>query len=316
MPKGFVYTFDQIEPHHFSQVGHHGRAMGEIYSLGLPIPKGFVVSVEAFEKFQRENNLDRKIKHLLNTVNFADPSSLRQVSILIKKYFTESNLPKNLVNEIYTNYKSLGKGFKDSRVNIRTSHTSHTQHKHQIFTDIEGETNLIEKIKECWAVNYDESHLLIGFGENSGHDFPSAVLVQKSIEPEKSGKIYTSDPYNLVKNRIFIKAMLGIMENKTNFISLPDLYEIDKMNLKIESKEISNQVKMKKNSGKLSDVSSNLRKKQKITDAEIVELAKLGKTVEKIYFFPQEIDWRIENKQIYLIRIKPLTETIPQDDVN
>lgn len=286
MPKGYVYTFDQIEPDHFHQVGHHGKAIGEIFGSKVPIPQGFVVSVEAFERFKRENNLDQKVKHLINTVNFGDPHSLRQVSAIIKKYFTQGNVPKDLVNEIYNNYKNLGSGFKDSRVSVRTSPTSHLQHMHHVFNDVEGETNLLEKIKECWAINYDESHLLVGFGTNTSRNFPSAVLIQKTVESEKSGKIYTSDPYNLVKNRIFIKAMIGKMESRTNFISFPDLYEIDKQNLKIESKEVSNQIKMYKGQKKMSEVPTKLRKKQKITDDEILELARLGKTVEKIYFFP------------------------------
>ena len=39
-----------------------------------------------------------------------------------------------------------------------------------------------------------------------------------------------------------------------------------------------------------------------ITDKEILELARLGKQLEKHYYFPQDIEWAIEKNTIYLVQ--------------
>lgn len=310
MPGNYVLTIDEIDDDHLPIVGHFSSRLGELAKNGIPIPAGFVININAYEKFKKENNLDIKAKHLINTINFSDPHSVRQVSEIIKKHFTTSHFPTDIASEIYYHYKKLGNTLKDSRIIMSTSPVSHHTKRTHFFENIKGESNLIEKIKECWALNYDEERLLIGFTNSSSHS--SAILVHKLIDPDTSGKIYTSDPFENIKNQIVITAMYGHLETRTNFVSMPDIYKVEKRSSEVVSKEISNQLKMtseKNHMRKITEVSKKLRSKQKISDKLISELAELGKKVEKIYFFPQEIDWSTQDNQIYLTHIKPITHT-------
>lgn len=310
MPGNYVLTLNEIDSDHSSRVGVLGEKLGQLTNHGIPVPPGFVINSNAFEKFKEENNLDTKTKHLINTINFSDPHSVGQVSGIIKKHFLDSHFPKDIANEIYLQYKKLGSVLKDSETIIRLSPASHHSRRTNFFKNVKGETNLMEKIKECWATNFDEDRLLIGFTNSSNHS--SAILVHKLINPESSGKIYTSNPFENVKNQIVVTAMYGHHESRTNFVSMPDVYIVSKKSNEIETKEISNQLKKtieKNNLRKLTEVPSGLRKKQKISDKQIQDMADLGKKVENIYFFPQEIDWSIQDNQIYLTHIKPITHT-------
>ena len=46
---------------------------------------------------------------------------------------------------------------------------------------------------------------------------------------------------------------------------------------------------------------------QKITDDDIIQLAKLGKQIEDHYQFPQDIEWAKEDNKIYIVQTRPVT---------
>lgn len=308
MPGNYVLAINEIEKDHLPMVGHFSVGLSELIKNGIPIPRGFVVNVSAYEKFKSENNLDIKTNHLINTIDFGDSNSVKQISAVIKKHFIDSHFPKDVASEIYSSYKKLGGVLRESKISMSVSPVMSHSKKTHFFENIKGETNLMEKIKECWAANFDENYLLVGFTNNSSHS--SAILIQKLVDPDVSGKIFTSNPFENVKNSMVVTAMYGFYEARANLISMPDIYTVNKSSIAIESKEISNQLKMTKEKHhlrKLVAVSQRLRNKQKITDKEILELAEIGKKIEKIYFFPQEIDWSLQKKQIYLTHIRPIT---------
>ncbi|NIQ10332.1 MAG: phosphoenolpyruvate synthase, partial [Gammaproteobacteria bacterium] len=45
----------------------------------------------------------------------------------------------------------------------------------------------------------------------------------------------------------------------------------------------------------------------KISDDDIIHLAKLGKQIEDHYQFPQDIEWAIEDNQVFIVQTRPVT---------
>ena len=49
------------------------------------------------------------------------------------------------------------------------------------------------------------------------------------------------------------------------------------------------------------------REKQKLTDKQILKLAKICLEIEKHYKKPQDIEWGIEKNKIYILQARPIT---------
>ena len=61
-------------------VGGKGANLGEMYSLGIPVPNGFVVTAKTYFDFIDTNSLKPQIKNILDSANVDHPDELLTAS--------------------------------------------------------------------------------------------------------------------------------------------------------------------------------------------------------------------------------------------
>src|SRR3989344_9562840 len=108
MPLRNIAWFDEVDKEDILLVGGKGANLGEMTKADFPVPHGFIVTAQAYYRFLKENNLEKKIKNLINTLNFDNPHSLKQVSELIRKEIVTGEISDELKMDIYNAYKRLG----------------------------------------------------------------------------------------------------------------------------------------------------------------------------------------------------------------
>lgn len=163
--------------------GRKAVTLHEIIGLGINVPAGFVVTTSAFSQFLKKSNLNSKIQDLLSTVNFERVDSLMQVSTHIKTLVIRSALSEELISQISNEYKKLGGIFKDADVTIGKNKTN-----------AKGIESVITNIKRIWASQFDPKHLLQNYNTGkTGISDGTPIIIQKSINSGKSGKIFISD---------------------------------------------------------------------------------------------------------------------------
>ena len=316
-----VVWFSEVDKEDVGLVGGKGANLGEMTKAKFPVPPGFIVTAEAYFQFLKENNLITKIKHLLGTTNFEKPESLMQVSSHIKKHIVEGHMSLELAKEIYACYKRLGGVFKNALVAVRSSATAEDlptasfAGQQETFLNVQGEANLILKIKEGWASLFEPRAIFYRHEQKFDHfRIGIALVIQKMIESEKSGVMFTVDPVTNDRTKIVIEAILGLGEYIVQGKVTPDHYEVLKSDLSMKNKYIAEQKTMYKKVGsknKEVKLSKKDCSRQKITDREIKTLAEIGKKLEHHYYFPQDIEWAIEKNKIYIVQTRAVT-TIDQ----
>lgn len=312
-----IVQLSDVDKDDISYVGGKGANLGEMIQAGFPVPKGFVVTSNAYFQFIKENNLTSRIKHLINSANFEKPDSLTQVSKYIKKQIIEGKMNEKLIKEIFRNYQSLGGVLKEALVAVRSSATAEDlpgasfAGQQETFLNVLGEANLLIRIKEAWASLFNARAIFYRHQQHFDHfRVGIAVPVQKMVESEKSGVMFTIDPVTNDKSKITIEAVLGLGEMIVQGTVTPDHYEVKKSDFTLTQKSISYQnVMLKKSGGKNKEIklSKRVGSKQKISLKEITEIAKLGKKLENHYYFPQDVEWAIEKNKIYLVQTRPIT---------
>ncbi|MEK7551555.1 MAG: phosphoenolpyruvate synthase [Patescibacteria group bacterium] len=310
-----IVWFNQIDKEDVSLVGGKGANLGEITKAGFNVPEGFVLSSHAYYDFIRENNLAIKIKHLISSTNFDNQSSLNQVSKHIKDLIFKGKMSKELIDEILTAYQKLG----EPLVAVRSSATAEDlanasfAGQQESFLNVKGDAVLIEKIKEGWASLFGARANFYRHQQKFDHVKTGiALVIQKMIESEQSGVMFTIDPITNDKNTVIIEAVLGLGEMIVQGEVNPDHYEVDKNDLTIKNKKISHQDHLLQKSGtsnKKVKLSKKMADKQKISDALIKGLALVGRKIEKHYYFPQDIEWAIEKGNIYIVQTRAVTTT-------
>ncbi|MCL5666918.1 MAG: hypothetical protein M1383_04065 [Patescibacteria group bacterium] len=137
-----------------------------------------------------------------------------------------------------------------------------------------------------------------------------AVVVQKMVQSEVSGICFTAHPVTKDYNQMVIEAGFGLGEAIVGGMVTPDTYVIHKDNFSILDINVSEQsfaiVKTSKGNirKKLSKAAGG---KQKLAGRQIVELAKICKSIEQHYGCPQDIEWAMEKGKFYITQSRPIT---------
>lgn len=314
-----VAWFSDVDKDDVSIVGGKGANLGEMTQAKFPVPPGFIVTANAYYKFIKDNNLETKIKHLVNTVNFEKQDSIVQVSNHIKKEIMHGEVSDELKKDVFKAYKALGGVFKDALVAVRSSATAEDlatasfAGQQETYLNIKGEANLMHSIREGWASLFEPRAMFYRHEQHFDHlKVGIALVVQKMIESEKSGIMFTIDPVTNDKTKIVIEAIYGLGEYIVQGKVTPDHYEISKEERKVLVKQTAEQkVKYVLKGGKNKEVKLSKKEgsKQKISEKEILTLSELGRKLEKHYYFPQDIEWAIEKGNIYIVQTRAVTTT-------
>jgi len=282
----------------------------------FPVPFGFAITVEAYDRFLEENSLAAKINAMVATIDVEDSKQLESVAKNISRLITTANIPDDVVKAIDKSYKKLSGRFS-ALVAVRSSATAEDlpgasfAGQQATFLNIKGENSLIQAVRNCFASLFTPRAIYYRQHNNINTQTTKiSVIVQKMIQSNVSGVMFTLDPVTNAKDRIIIEAVWGLGELIVQGSVVPDRYVVQKETYAILSKQISDQsIALVKVGGENKEIKvpNYQRSLQKISDDEIVSLAKIADKLQKHYFYPQDSEWAIENGEVYIVQTRPIT---------
>jgi pyruvate,water dikinase len=333
----FVKWFSELSNKDIAIAGGKGASLAEMYNAKFPIPPGFVVTAQAYSYFIEKSGLIEKIKEKLTGLDMEDTERLESAAKEVREIISNSEMPVEMENEISEAYdildasKSLmetAKGtalaiLKNSKeypfVAVRSSATTEDladasfAGQQESFLNVKGKTELIRKVKECIAslftaraIYYREKK---GFGQDKAQ---LAVVVMKMIDSDKSGVIFSRNPITL-ENTIMIEAVWGLGEGIVSGRIKPDNYIVDGdvstfklMDTKISEKKVAI-TRSSSGENQIVKLTGERAKQQVLNNYEIKMLAIYSKQLEEHYKKPQDIEFAIEGKDIYIVQSRPIT---------
>ncbi|MBL7036567.1 phosphoenolpyruvate synthase [Candidatus Microgenomates bacterium] len=312
-----IVDFKNIDKGDLSLVGGKGANLGEMTKAKFPVPGGFAVTVPSYELFLKENEIAQKIYDILKPVDVDDPAQLESASRRIQKIIISSKFPVSVHKELVNAYKKMSGRFKPALVAVRSSATAEDlpgmsfAGQQATFLNIKGENNLQVAVRECWASLFTPRAIYYRTQNKIPHEGVGiSVIVQKMVQSSVSGTMFSIDPVTNFKDRIVIEAVWGLGEMIVQGSVVPDRYVVQKETFSILSKEVNTQkIQLIKSNEKTleTDVPKKLRDKIKLTEEEVVKLAKLADGLQKHYYFPQDIEWAKEGKDLYIVQTRPVT---------
>jgi pyruvate,water dikinase len=318
LSKKAIVWFNEVGKKDVASVGGKGANLGELTNAQIPVPPGFIVTADAYYNFLEKTQIMNQIKKLLNSINPQDSKQLQQVAEEIQQIIIKSAVPDELVKQIYEAYEKLGNGL----VAVRSSATAEDlpdasfAGQQSTFLNVQGKENVVSSVKECWASLFNARAIFYRAEQKFDHfKVGIAVPVQRMVQSRASGVMFTLEPVTSDKRKIVIEAVYGLGEAIVSGEVTPDLFIIDKEDLRIISKTINKQEWQLIKNPKLDkdqlnvkvNIPQELQLAQKITDEEVLQLAVIGKNIERHYKFPQDIEWAKENGHIYITQARPVT---------
>lgn len=308
----FTKSFKHLSKNDVGIAGGKGASLGEMTQAGIPVPPGFVVLAPAFDRFLEETDIDVEIEAIFRKVKHSDVNSVEIASEKIRALILDAEMPKDLQKEIMGEFGKLKAPF----VAVRSSATAEDSSTTSWAGELESYLNttkktLLENVKKCWASLFTPRAIFYRFEKKLHKDKVSvAVVVQKMVQSEVSGIAFTVHPVTKDYDQMVIESGFGLGEAIVGGMITPDTYIVHKHNFSILDINISEQNIMivKSNKGNIQkSISKAKGSKQKISGSYIVKLAKLCRDIEKHYKKPQDIEWALEKKKLYVVQSRPIT---------
>jgi len=309
-----ILWLEEIRKEDIISVGGKGASLGEMASIGLPVPKAFVVTAQAFRRFLVETGLEKKIFSSFENLDVEDNVALEKAADNAKTLVMKAKMPAAIRDDIKKSYKKMG---DELIVAVRSSATAEDlpdasfAGQQETFLNIKGEAALVSSVQKCWASLYGARAIYYrakqGFDDNTVN---IAVVVQQLVHSEKAGVMFTSHPITGEPETI-IEGSWGLGEAVVSGTVSPDKYVFDQRKELVTDTYIANKkveiIADGDHGTKIAEVSKDRQDAQVLSVGEVAKLAMYGKIAENHYGIPQDVEWGVVAGTIYILQSRPIT---------
>jgi pyruvate,water dikinase len=251
--------------------GGKGGSLATMVQHGLPVPPGFVITSAAFLAEVDE----ARLRSLCISANMAGA----------REIVAAASPPARLIAD---HYAAIG-----GPVAVRSSACAEDSKgasyagQQDTYLNVDGLQAVLTKIVECWLSFFADRAVFYRSEKGSLDDLGIAVIVQKMVDSNKSGVLFTVDPVQGRKDRMVVEAAFGLGENVVDGRQTPDHYVLDNKGMLKRSRVVGKQV---------------------LDQIELKQLADLGRKLETIYGCPQDIEWAFDQHgDLSVLQSRPIT---------
>ena len=302
-------------------LGGKFSSLAEMTAAGFAVPGGFGITTAAWAAFTGHNDLAYEFREATANLDTSDLAAVEAVSARIAARIDAAPLPPEIEAAIAEAYAELERrmGTTDLPVAVRSSGVSEDLEgasfagQYDTYLWITGTAALLEHVKRCWAGIYGPQVLSYkpqgAAIENAG----MCVGVQAMVAARAAGVMFTLDPVNGDRSKIVVEACWGLGEGVVSGDVTPDRFRVDKVTLELLSSEASPKLQehaFDAASGKvvLRDVPEERREVLCLSEANVAELATLGKKIEKHRKAPCDIEWAVDDAdRVHVLQVRPET---------
>ncbi len=324
--KKYVLWFDECDIGDVPVVGGKCASLGELLKAEIPVPPGFAVTVNAYRRFLDEGGIRDEILSLLEEIDHEDIDSVEKASKSIRELIEKTPLGMELEDYIGEFYRLLSKfcNFPAVPAAVRSSATAEDlpgasfAGQQDTFLWIRGIDDVIAHILKCWSSLFTARAIAYRSRMGFPHDKVAiSVAVQKMVKAVTAGVMFTINPASGDPSSIVIDANWGFGESVVSGEATPDNFVVNKITLSIikrtiAEKEILYTLNHETHSVEKQEIPLERKNEQCLLDDEVVELAKIGKLIEKHYGKAMDVEWAIDKDlprsgQIMILQSRPET---------
>jgi phosphohistidine swiveling domain-containing protein len=277
-PEPIVRPLADVRASDLGIVGGKAANLGELVANGFPVPDGFVLATDAY--------------HAAADSAGVDPSRPEDAAERLRI----ADLPPVVVTAVLEAYRSLGGG----PVAVRSSATAEDlpgasfAGQQDTYLGVKGDEELLDAIRRCWASLWNER--AVAYRRNQGIDDEGvglAVVVQRMVDAAAAGVLFTADPVTGRRDRAVVDAVHGLGDAVVSGSVDPDHYATDPETGAVDERIIRGSAPA-------------------LTDAQVLDLATIGRQIEQALGSPQDIEFAFDaDRHLWILQARPITTLFP-----
>lgn len=275
----YILQFSQVDKTKIDIVGGKGANLGELAKIkGINVPDGFCITTNTFKK-------------IIKNIPSIDSNRIRESANNIRKSIEETPIPDDIRAEIAVMIDDKTAYAVRSSATAEDLPFASFAGQQDTYLNIVGKEEILKHVSKCWASLFTERAIIYRNQNGFDHSKVSlSVVIQKMVQSESSGIMFTADPITSNRKVLSIDASFGLGEAIVSGLVNTDVYKT--RDNKIIDKKISHS-------------------KQVLTDNQILHLEQIGRVIEKHFGNPQDIEWCLVGETFHIVQSRPITTLYP-----
>ncbi len=318
MSEKWLLWFEELGQEFNDQVGKKCANLGEMTKMGLRVPPGFALSLEAYKDFMSLTGADKEIREYLDGVDhsFEKIQHFNEASVALRKIVESKEMPTEMEEAILTYYARLCEkcNMEDLAVSTRSAGAASHPGQYETHLNVQGSRDVIENVIKVWSSTFNSRSL--SARKHAGASLesdPIGVAVLKMVNARAAGVLFTADPNTGDNSRMIIEANWGLGESVVGGEAMPDVYILDKASLEIIDRKLGSKGKyitFKEVGVAEEDTPTEKSCTFCLNDEEAKEVGRLGKVLESHFRVPQDTEWAIDQdlhfpESVILLQTRP-----------
>lgn len=323
---GYTVWFEDCKKEDIPVVGGKCANLGELTRMGIRVPQGFAVTVDAFRDVVEVGGLSSQINRILADVPADNSQLLDKASEEIRDLFESVTVPEAIKGAIHQNHNLLKEryGSTDLPVAVRSSATAEDlpdasfAGQQETYLWVRGSDDVQNFVKKCWSSLFTPRAISYRIKKDFSHDkVYVSVGVQKMVNSRVAGVMFTLNPINGDRSKICISGSWGLGELVVSGEVTPDELTIDKftgemVKEKIGEKHVELVVDDKSGGLVTLEVYPDRQTIPCLSKNELAELVRLGRAIESHYGSPVDVEWAIDRnlpfpENVFIVQARPET---------
>ncbi|MHA6779686.1 PEP/pyruvate-binding domain-containing protein [Pseudonocardia saturnea] len=309
---GYTKRFDEIGAGDVAESGGKGANLGELTRAGIPVPPGFVVTTAAYDEFVAAHDLAATVAGIAARPADDDTAAFEAAAAEIRGLFAAGAVPDGIAGAVDAAYRDLG-----GAVAVRSSATAEDladasfAGQQDTFLNVRGADAVRAAVLACWASLWTARAMAYRRRRGIAPDAVSlAVVVQRMVEAESSGVMFTANPANGRRDQIAISTAWGLGESVVGGTVSTDDHVVDRATGAVLSRHVADKTEMTVYAATGTaqrPVPADRRRAPVLDDAAVADLARLGARIEEHYGAPQDVEWARAGGAFQIVQSRPIT---------
>lgn len=309
-----VVPLSAVNATDLASAGGKGANLGEVVAAGFRVPDGFVVTTGAYSA-ALASGVESRIDAHLAAAGGDGGLDAAAVGSAIRAEFADLVIPDEVRAAITDAYTALG----EPPVAVRSSATAEDlpgasfAGQQDTYLNVRGIAALLHAVRDCWASLWTDR--AIAYRHSRGVDSENvriAVVVQAMVDAQLAGVMFTANTVTGARDELVVEASGGLGEAVVSGMVTPDHYRLSPEGAVLESRWGRREVVIRSapDGGTTEEVGQE-GDTDRLSDASLRELARLGTALANHFSHPQDIEWAYSEGKIWLLQARPLTAVPP-----
>jgi phosphoenolpyruvate synthase/pyruvate phosphate dikinase len=318
----YVLGFQEIDRTQVAAVGGKGAHLGELSRIeGIRVPAGSCVTTDAFQRILAEApSLDDRLDRL-SRLKPDDREAIRALSAEIRRTIEGIAIPDDLTTAVTRALARLG---EQAAYAVRSSATAEDlptasfAGQQDTYLNVVGPAAVLQHVSRCWASLFTERAVTYRLRNGFDHrKVQMAVVVQQMVFPHAAGVLFTADPITSSRKVASVEASFGLGEALVSGLVNADIYKVrdgDIVAKAVATKQLAIHA-LPAGGTQEQAIEPERQEQPALTDAQVVQLAQLGRRIEAHFGRPQDIEWCLVDDGFQIVQSRPITTLFPIPEV-